>query len=123
MADLFIDTWPYCAHTTATDALWAGLPLLTLIGRSFASRVAGSLLHAAGLPELITDSIEHYEALALRLAREPELLGAARRKLTGDLSRLPVFDTPRKTRQIERAYEHMWQSWERGEQPHSFAVE
>ena len=121
-ADLFVDTWPYCAHTTATDALWAGLPLLTLTGRSFASRVAASLMRAAEMPELITDTLADYEALALRLAREPALLAALKAKLTGDLTRLPVFDMPRKVRDIEAAYARMWYLFEAGEAPQSFKV-
>jgi predicted O-linked N-acetylglucosamine transferase (SPINDLY family) len=121
-ADLFVDTWPYCAHTTATDALWAGLPLLTLTGRSFASRVAASLMRAAEMPELITDTLADYEALALRLAREPALLAALKAKLTGDLTRLPVFDMPRKVRDIEAAYARMWDLFQAGEAPQSFKV-
>jgi protein O-GlcNAc transferase len=123
LADLFIDTWPYCAHTTAIDALWAGLPLVTLTGRSFASRVAGSLLRASGLSWLVTDTLADYEDLALRLAREPDLLARAKRQLSGDLAHLPAFDAPRKTRQIERAYQQMWHVWERGEPPQSFEVD
>ena len=81
MADLCLDTTPYNAHTTASDALWAGLPVLTMLGSSFAGRVAGSLLKAVGLPELITDDFEGYEATALRLARDKSALTAIKAKL------------------------------------------
>ena len=80
-ADLFLDTLPYNAHTTASDALWAGLPVVTCAGRSFAARVAGSLLHAVGLPELVTTSLAEYEALALALARDPGRLAELRERL------------------------------------------
>src|SRR5712691_10193123 len=81
LADLFLDTLPVNAHTTASDALWAGLPLLTCAGATFAGRVAGSLLCAIGLGELVTRSLEEYEALALRLAHEPEVLAQLRGRL------------------------------------------
>ena len=81
LADLFLDTLPYNAHTTASDALWAGLPVVTCAGETFAARVAGSLLHANGLPELVTHTLADYEALALRLARDPAALGALREQL------------------------------------------
>src|SRR4029077_12805411 len=81
LADLFLDTLPYNAHTTASDALWAGVPLVTCRGESFPGRVAASLLHAVGLPELVTDSLEDYEALALRLAAEPSMLRGVRERL------------------------------------------
>src|SRR3984893_526609 len=80
LADLFLDTLPYNAHTTASDALWAGLPLLTCRGTSFAGRVAASLLNAVGLPELVTGSLQEYEAMALKLATDTSLLGSIRRK-------------------------------------------
>src|SRR5208282_6526037 len=80
-ADLFLDTYPYGAHTTANDALLAGLPLITCVGETLVSRIAGSQLAAIGLPELITDSLQDYEALALRLATEPGLLQGLRERL------------------------------------------
>ena len=86
--DLFLDTLPYNAHTTASDALWAGLPLVTCLGEAFAGRVAASLLKAVGLPELITTSLEDYEGLALRLARDPMLLGGIKDKLLRNQPRL-----------------------------------
>lgn len=123
LADLFLDTLPCNAHTTASDALWAGLPVLTCLGTTFAGRVAGSLLHAAGLPELVTSSLADYEALALRLAREPAELAAIRTKLARNRSTCPLFDTRRFTRHIEAAYTKMWERHQRGEEPAHFAIE
>ena len=104
LADLFLDTFPYNAHTTASDALWAGLPLVTRAGRTFASRVAGSLLRAVGLDELITASFEEYEQLALSLARAPARLQSLRVKLTSHPEALPLFDTPAFCRHLEEIY-------------------
>ena len=123
LADLFLDTLPYNAHTTASDALWAGLPVLTCLGTTFAARVAASLLHAVGLPELVTDSLADYEALALRLATDPTLLGGMRAELAANRLTHPLFDTDRFCRHIEAAYTTMWETWQRGEAPQSFAVE
>jgi predicted O-linked N-acetylglucosamine transferase (SPINDLY family) len=122
LADLFLDTW-YCnAHTTASDALWAGLPALTCAGETFASRVAGSVLGAIGLPELITHSLSDYETLALRLARDPVLLASIKRKLAYNRATYPLFDTKRFTRHLEVAYSEMWERAQRGEAARSFAV-
>jgi len=121
-ADLFLDTLPYNAHTTASDALWAGLPVLTCIGATFAGRVAASLLQAIGLPELITDSLDEYAALALRLAGDPERLHEIRRKLLAHRTSWPLFDTDRFRRYIETAYIEMWDRQQRGEPPTSFSV-
>jgi len=107
-ADLFLDTFPYNAHTTASDALWAGVPVLTLVGRSFASRVAASLLNAIGLPELITNSQEQYENLAIELAMNPQKLEAIKLKLANNLSTAPLFDTPLFTKNLEAAYIQMY---------------
>src|SRR6516164_8999082 len=123
LADLFLDTLPYNAHTTASDALWVGLPVLTCMGNAFARRVAASLLHAIGLPELVTHSIEDYEALALRLAKDPSLLEGYRNRLATNRLTHPLFDTDRFRHHIEVAYLQMWGIWQRGEQPRSFAVE
>jgi predicted O-linked N-acetylglucosamine transferase (SPINDLY family) len=120
---LFLDTLPYNAHATAVDALWAGLPVLTRLGSTFAGRVAASLLTAAGIPELITQSLEDYEMLALRLAREPALLASIKSKLASTRDKCPLFDTPRFTRHIEAAYSQMWQRHQRGEAPAAFAIE
>jgi protein O-GlcNAc transferase len=122
LADLFVDTLYYNAHATASDALWAGVPVLTFSGATFASRVAGSLLTAVGLPELITRSLDGYESLALKLARDPALLGSLRSRLARHRESYPLFDTERFTRHIEAAYTTMWERSQRGERPQSFAV-
>ena len=122
LADLFLDTLPYNAHTTASDALWAGLPLVTCAGRSFAARVAASLLRAVGLPELATSSLEAYRDLALALARDPDRLGALRDKLTANLATAPLFDTDRTRRQVEMAFEVAWRRRLAGLEPRSFDV-
>jgi len=122
LAGLFLDTLPYNAHATASDALWAGLPVLTCQGEAFAGRVAASLLRAIGLPELVTHSLEEYEAQALRLAREPDLLRNYRNRLAENRSIQPLFDTDRYRRYIEAAYRHMWELWQNREQPKSFEV-
>jgi predicted O-linked N-acetylglucosamine transferase (SPINDLY family) len=111
-ADLFLDTFPYNAHTTASDALWAGLPVLTCIGESFAARVAASLLNAVQLPELITSTQEEYEALAIELATDPEKLSAIRRKLERTRITAPLFDSDLFTRHIEAAYEEMYERYQ-----------
>jgi predicted O-linked N-acetylglucosamine transferase (SPINDLY family) len=95
LADLFLETLPYNAHTTASDALWAGLPLVTCAGETFADRVAGSLLRAIGLPELVTSSLAEYEALALRLASDGDLLAGFRARLARNKWTHPLFDTER----------------------------
>jgi protein O-GlcNAc transferase len=122
LADLFIDTLPYNAHTTASDALWAGLPVLTCIGSTFPGRVAASLIQAIGVPELITRSLEEYEALALRLAREPKLLSSLKAKLVKNRDLYPLFNSKRFCRHIEAAYIKMWEHHQRGEAPMRFAV-
>ena len=121
-ADLVLDTLPCNAHTTASDALWAGLPVLTCAGRSFHARVAGSLLRAVDLPELITTNLEDYEALALKLAREPDLLEGYRERLAGNRHSAPLFDCARFTRNLEAAYQQMWQRWREGKEPEAFSV-
>lgn len=122
MADLFVDTVPYNAHTTASDALWAGLPVLTIAGSTFAGRVAGGLLHAIGLPELVCTSLEEYEGLALRLARDAALLGSYRRRLHENRDIFPLFNTDRFRRHIEAAYRIMWDRQEKALPPASFEV-
>jgi predicted O-linked N-acetylglucosamine transferase (SPINDLY family) len=109
LADLFLDTLPYNAHTTASDALWAGLPVLTRAGDSFAGRVAASLLNSVGLPELITHSSEEYEAAAIELARDREKLNAIKGKLAANRLTASLFDTPLYTKHLEAAYEAMYQ--------------
>jgi predicted O-linked N-acetylglucosamine transferase (SPINDLY family) len=107
-ADLVLDTSPYNAHTTASDALWAGVPLVTCAGQTFASRVAGSLLHAVGLPELVTHHLDDYRALALALARDPGRLAALRQRLAGLRAGAALFDVAAYTRDLESLYTAMW---------------
>ena len=109
LADLFLDTLPCNAHTTASDALWAGLPVLTCLGKTFAGRVAASLLHAIGLPELVTNSFEEYEALAFHLATHPDSLAAIKARLAANRLTHPLFDTPRLCRNLEAVYIDMWE--------------
>jgi predicted O-linked N-acetylglucosamine transferase (SPINDLY family) len=116
-ADLVLDTLPYNAHTTASDALCAGVPLLTCTGPTFASRVAGSLLHAVGLPELVTADLAHYEQQALALATQPALLLALRERLAQQRPQAPLFDVARYTRDLEALYQAMWQRHAAGLRP------
>ena len=109
LADLFLDTLPYNAHTTASDALWMGLPLLTCSGQTFSSRVAGSLLHALGLDELITDTLQAYEQKALQLSADAALLDSLKQKLLKNREESPLFDTRLFTRNLEQCYEDVWQ--------------
>ena len=103
-AGLFLDTLPYNAHATAADALWAGLPVLTVMGEAFAGRVAASLLRAIGMPELVASNLEDYETLALALARDPTRLASLREKLARNIATTPLFDADRFTRDLEAAY-------------------
>jgi protein O-GlcNAc transferase len=122
LADLLLDTVPCNAHTSASDALWAGLPILTCPGEAFAARVAASLLHAVGLPELVAPTLGDYEALALALAQNPGRLAALRAKLARQLETAPLFDTDRFRRHLEAAYETMWSRHQQGLPPAGFAV-
>jgi predicted O-linked N-acetylglucosamine transferase (SPINDLY family) len=122
LADLFLDTLPYNAHTTASDALWAGLPVLTCRGNAFAGRVAASLLHAVGLPQLVTTSLEEYQARALELVRDPPQLAGLRARLASNRMTQPLFDTQRFCRHLEKAYSAMWQRYGNGLPPESFEV-
>jgi len=121
-ADLFLDTLPCNAHTTASDALWAGVPVLTCLGATFAGRVAASLLRAIGLDELITHSLQDYEVLARKLAGDTAQLRALKDRLAGNRTICPLFDTERSTRHIEAAYVAMWERCQRGERPQAFSV-
>jgi protein O-GlcNAc transferase len=121
-ADLFLDTLPYNAHSTAIDALWAGLPVVTCAGTAFPGRVGASLLAAVGLPELVTANLDDYETLATRLARDAGLLGDIRRRLAQNRASRPLFDIDRLRRHIEAAYQTMWNTHARGEKPHHFSV-
>jgi predicted O-linked N-acetylglucosamine transferase (SPINDLY family) len=117
LCDLFLDTFPYNAGTTASDALWAGVPIVTLMGRSFASRVAASLLNAIGLPELVTNTQEGYEALAIELAMNPKTLTEIKLKLAANRLTAPLFDTPLFTKNLEAAYIKMYERYQAGLKP------
>ena len=117
LADLFLDTLPYNAHTTASDALWAGLPILSRAGTTFAGRVAASLLHAVGLPDLITATAEEYQAKAVMLAQDASALAEIRQRLARNRRTAPLFDTTRFTRHLEAAYQAMHARYQAGLPP------
>ncbi len=122
LADLFLDTFLYNAHATANHALWAGLPVLTCPGETFASRVGASLLQAVGLPELIAGSTQEYEAMALDLATHPEKLRALRDRLAAQRTTSALFDTPRFTRHLEDGYTQIWIRYQSGLLPTDIRV-
>lgn len=122
LADLFLDTLPYNPHTTASDALWVGLPVLTCLGKCFAARVAGSLLEAVGLAVLITTDLASYETHALKLAHEPQLLAGYAKRLAENRISYSLFDCERFTRNMEAAYMSMWRRWQDGKPPEAFSV-
>jgi len=122
LADLFLDTLPCNAHTTASDALWAGLPVLTCLGATFAGRVAASLLTAVGLPELVTPDLAAYEALALQLATDAGRLAMLRQKLQAQRDSAPLFDTPRFTAHLEKAYLQMVERYRQGLAPQALVI-
>jgi protein O-GlcNAc transferase len=122
LADLFLDTWPCNAHTTASDALWAGLPVLTCMGKSFASRVAASLLNAVGLPGLITSSREDYEALAIALASHPGKLAGLRQTLEDNRTATPLFDGKLTARHLEAGYEAIHARYQAGLPPGNIEI-
>ncbi|MDM8523367.1 tetratricopeptide repeat protein [Desulfococcaceae bacterium HSG8] len=117
LADLALDTRLYNGHTTTSDALWAGVPVITLQGNHYASRVASSVLTAVGLPELVTYTPEEYESLAVRLANAPDELRAIRMKLEKNRLTEPLFDTQKFTRNLEKVYKQMWEIFLSGEKP------
>jgi protein O-GlcNAc transferase len=122
LADLALDTRIYNGHTTSSDALWAGVPVITLQGTHFASRVSSSILTAIGLPELITSRLEEYEQLAVKLASDPGELQALREKLAEKRLVEPLFDTPLFAKNLERAYKEMWKIFVAGEEPRQISV-
>ena len=122
LADLFLDTLPFNGGATISDALWAGLPVLTCAGEAFAARMAGSLLHAVGLPELITHTLADYEALALQLAGNAPRLAELKQRLARNRDTYPLFDTTRFTRNLEAAFVTMWEKTQSGQPPKGFAV-
>lgn len=121
-ADILLDTLPYNAHTTASDALWAGVPVLTCKGRAFAGRVAASLLAAAGLPELVTHTLPDYEAMAYRLAIDADFLGGFKRRIAANRASLPLFNSAEFATGLEVAYTQMFDRWSRGLEPAAFAI-
>jgi predicted O-linked N-acetylglucosamine transferase (SPINDLY family) len=123
LAGLFLDTTPYNAGATAAAALWSGLPVLSVIGETFVGRMGASLLHAAGVPELITYNLEDYQTLALKLARDSALLVEIKAKLVRNRNTYPLFNTERFARHIEAAYTTMWDTWQRGETAKNFSIE
>jgi protein O-GlcNAc transferase len=123
LADLGLDTHIVNGHTTTSDALWAGVPVIAVQGNHFASRVSASLLTAIGLPELITETLEEYEALAVKLGSNPNDLKAIRKKLSKHRQTKPLFDTPRFTRDLESVYKQFWKIFILGEKPRQIAVE
>lgn len=122
LADLFLDTFNVNAHTTASDALWAGLPVLTRMGKGFAARVAGSLLHGIGLPELAVDTSEAYETMALELATDPSRLAAIKARLADNRLTKPLFDTERFVRHIEAGYDAAYNLFLSGRDPQDIFV-
>lgn len=122
-ADLAVDTFPYASHTTGSDALWMGCPLVTMRGDTFASRVAASLLLNVGLAELVTSSLQQYEALMITLANDPARLQSLRAGLEEAQRWAPLFDTPRFARALESAYERMWARWVSGGTAQAFDCE
>ena len=122
VADLALDTLPYTGHTTTSDALWAGCPVVTCLGGSFASRVAASLLNAAGLPDTITRSLAEYEELAVALAGDPARRAGFRKRLEDGRMTAPLFDSRRFTRNLERAYQVMWSLHKAGKPPQGFIL-
>ena len=122
-ADLFLDTLPYNAGTTASDALWAGLPVLTCMGEAFAGRVGASVLRAVGLPELIASTPEQYEQLAVELASDPRRMTAIRAKLASGLRTAPLFDTAASARHLEAAYARMYDRYHAGLPPQHIHVD
>jgi protein O-GlcNAc transferase len=121
-ADVALDTRIVSGAATTSDALWVSIPVVTLLGSNFASRMSSSILTAIGLSELVVHSIEEYEALAVRLAHNPGELQTIRHKLTKNLSTEPLFDTPRFAKNLEKAYKEMWEIFMIGESPRQIEV-
>ena len=110
LADLFLDTTPYNAGATAAAALWSGVPLLTVLGSTFVGRMAASMLHAVGLPDLVAELLSDYETLALKAATDPAFCASLKQKLAHNRGTFPLFDTARFARNIEQAYVTMWRT-------------
>ena len=123
LADLFLDTWPYNAGTTAVDALWAGLPVLTKKGKALVARMAAEALRGIEVPELITKTPEEYKALAIELAYNPDKLKLLKEKIQRNRLTTALFDPVANTRHIENAYLEMYRKYAAGEQPNDFIVQ
>jgi predicted O-linked N-acetylglucosamine transferase (SPINDLY family) len=122
LADLCLDTFPFNGGTTTSDALWAGLPVLTRAGSSYAGRMAGSLLHAIGLPELVAASPAEYEKIALGLAQDRDRLLGLRQRLERNRLERPLFDSRRFAGYLDAAYAHIWDRAQRGLPPEDFTA-
>jgi predicted O-linked N-acetylglucosamine transferase (SPINDLY family) len=122
LADLFVDTFAFNAHTTAAEALWTGLPLVTKLGKGFAARVAGSLLNAVGLPELITETEQDYEALIFEFATSPTKLAELKEKLAINRLTQPLFNTELYTKHLENGYQQAYQNYFEGNLPQTIIV-
>jgi len=122
LADLCLDTFNCNGMTTTSDSLWAGVPVITLKGNHFASRVSTSLLTAIGLPELITHSPKEYENLAIKLAKDPKKLDTLRSKLNANRLTKPLFDTQKFTQYLEEAYSQMWKTYSEGKKPANIVI-
>jgi predicted O-linked N-acetylglucosamine transferase (SPINDLY family) len=123
LADVFLDTLPFNAQTTAVDALWAGLPVLTCLGESSFGRIAGSVVMALGMPELVAASLEDYEAQAVRIGLDSGYAKGLKEKLERNKVEAPLFDTTRLTRHMERAYEWMHERVCQGQVAQAFEVQ
>ena len=117
LADVFLDTFPYGAHTTAADAMWMGVPIVTMPGKSFASRVCAGLAKAGGIGELVCPTLEIYVARAVELGRNPRQVSALKQKLVAGRQSSLLFDTPRLVRELEGLYRGMWEDFQRGRRP------
>ncbi len=122
LADLALDTWIYNGGATTSNALFAGVPVIAIQGDHFASRMSSSSLTAIGLPELITHNFEEYEALAVRLAKDPKQLNEIKQKLEENRLKEPLFDTPRFVKNLEKAYKKMCEIFLKGEKPGQIEV-
>ena len=122
LGDLFLDTFNVNAHTTTSDALWAGLPVLTLVGKSFSARVSASLLNAVGLQELITNNLNDYQNLAIDLAKNKSKLSQIKTKLKNNLNSYPLFNTAQYCKNLEKAYVTVYENYLNGGEPKDFEV-
>ena len=123
VADLFLDTQPYNAGTTASDALKMRLPMITLKGKAYQARMGASIVNALGIPELITSTSEEYESLAIELATNPEKLEAIKHKLASNLATAPLYDTKLFTKTLESAFTTMYERYHQGLEPDHIYVE